>query len=50
MYLRMPDEEYPKPKEIPGCGKSCPLDQFNKIYKQLIPDKFEDECRLQNRE
>lgn len=46
----MPNEENPKPKEIPGCGKSCPLGEFYDIFKQLIPGKFEDECQLQSNE
>lgn len=42
----MPDQDYPVPKKIPGCGKSCPLEKFREIYASLIPGKFEDECRL----
>lgn len=42
--MRKPDEEYPEPKEIPKCGKSCPLEQFFSIYADLLPGQFDVEC------
>lgn len=31
---------------IPDCGKKCPLNQFYKIYQDIIPvEDFETECR-----
>ena len=44
IFLRKPDEEYPKAEEILGCGKKCTLDKFYEVYKELIPDEFEIEC------
>lgn len=44
LFLRQPGQEYPKAQEIRGCGTKCTLDEFYKVYEQLIPDKFEIEC------
>lgn len=30
------------PFDIPGCGKICPLDQFYKLYNEILPKKNED--------
>lgn len=46
LFLRQPGEEHPKAREIRGCGTKCTLDEFYKVYEQLIPGKFEIECGL----
>lgn len=45
IFLREANQDFPEPREIPGCGKSCSLEQFYSIYEELIPGKFEDECK-----
>lgn len=44
LFLRQPDQEYPKARDIPGCGEKCTLEEFSKVYEKLIPDEFEIEC------
>lgn len=44
LFFRQPNEEFPKAQEIRGCGTKCTLNEFYKVYEQLIPDKFEIEC------
>lgn len=36
----------PKPLNIPGCGTSCPLNQFVMIYRSLVPLDWDRECQL----
>lgn len=46
LFLRQPGEEYPEAREIRECGTKCTLDEFYKVYEQLIPGKFEIECGI----
>ena len=36
----------PDPLEIPGCGTSCPLENMFKIYNDVLPVNWEEECSL----
>lgn len=31
--------------EIPHCGKKCDLDKFYDLYRDIIPEDFESECK-----
>lgn len=47
LFLRQPDQEHPQAESIRGCGTTgtkCTLDEFYKVYGELIPDEFEIEC------
>lgn len=46
MFYRKPDEEYPAPMEVPGCGEKWTLDQFYSLHGDLIPGDFDLECQL----
>lgn len=46
LFYRKSNEESPEPMEIPGCGEKCTLEQFYDLYKEIIPDDFDSECRL----
>lgn len=50
LFLRQPDEEYPKAQNIRECGTKCTLDEFYKVYEPLIPGEFEIECGLNETE
>lgn len=39
--------EEPKPMFIPDCGTMCPLDVMIKLYKDVLPDDWTNECRMQ---
>ncbi|TGZ53639.1 Uncharacterized protein DBV15_10423 [Temnothorax longispinosus] len=36
----------PYPMTIPGCTVVCPLDKFVEILKPMIPDNWEEECKV----
>lgn len=38
--------EEPKPMFIPECGTMCPLDVMIKLYKDVLPDDWINECRM----
>lgn len=38
--------EEPKPMFIPDCGTMCPLDVMIKLYKDVLPDDWTNECRM----
>lgn len=46
IFYRRFNEEYPEPKNIPGCGQKCDLKQFHDLYKHIIPADFDTECQL----
>lgn len=50
LFLRQPNQEYPKAEEIRRCGKKCTLDEFYKVYEKLIPDEFEIECGVNKKD
>lgn len=31
--------------EIPHCGRKCDLDKFFDLYRDIIPEDFESECK-----
>lgn len=33
-----------EPLHIPGCGRSCSLQQMYELYANVLPGNFEDEC------
>ncbi|XP_034485610.1 prostatic acid phosphatase [Drosophila innubila] len=35
----------PLPMEIPGCGISCPLNKMFDLYKDVIPEDWDAECK-----
>ncbi|XP_055384049.1 prostatic acid phosphatase [Condylostylus longicornis] len=38
----------PEPLLIPECGIQCPLSQMYNLYKEILPDDWEKECKLPN--
>lgn len=38
--------EDPRAMYIPNCGISCPLEKLYRIYNDIIPGNFDEECRL----
>lgn len=46
IFYRKAQEEYPMPMNIPGCGRRCPLNRFYDVYKAIMPDSFDAECKL----
>lgn len=36
----------PQLMEIPECGKTCPLNKMFDIYSDIIPQDWEEECKL----
>lgn len=34
------------PMNIPNCGIICPLSKMFELYKDILPDSFEEECKL----
>lgn len=45
LFYRKDGEEHPSAMEIRGCGKKCDLDKFYDLYRDIIPDDFESECK-----
>lgn len=45
-FYRKPDDEYPPPIPIQGCGVKWTLEQFYSTHGNLIPGDFETECTL----
>lgn len=46
LFYRANGEENPSALDIPRCGKKCDLDKFHELYRDIIPDDFESECRV----
>lgn len=46
VYLRNTTSHDPYPMTIPGCNTICPLEQFIQILKPMIPDNWQDECKV----
>lgn len=45
LFFRQPDQEYPKPEHVEGCGEKCTIEELYKVYDHLIPDQsFEKAC------
>lgn len=38
--------DIPKPLYIPKCGQSCSLDEMYKLYSDVLPGNFDEECKL----
>ncbi|XP_029178114.1 prostatic acid phosphatase-like [Nylanderia fulva] len=47
IFLRNTTVHEPYPMTIPGCTIACPLDKFVEILKPMIPDNWEEECRVE---
>lgn len=46
VYQKKINETLP-PLNIPGCGRLCPLNRFQEIYRPFIPkNDFETECKI----
>lgn len=47
VFYRKANEEHPVALKLPGCaGDKFTMDQFYDLYEHLIPDEFENECKL----
>ncbi|XP_026671878.1 prostatic acid phosphatase-like isoform X2 [Ceratina calcarata] len=46
VFLRNTTDHDPYALTIPGCATSCPLETFVKILKPMIPDNWEEECKV----
>ncbi|XP_018314614.1 prostatic acid phosphatase isoform X2 [Mycetomoellerius zeteki] len=46
IFLRNTTAHDPYPMTIPGCNTVCPLDKFMEIMKPIIPDDWEEECKV----
>lgn len=46
VFLRNTTSHDPYPMTIPGCNTICPLEQFIQILKPMIPDNWQDECKV----
>lgn len=46
LFYRSDGEENPSALDIPHCGKKCDFDKFYELYRDIIPDDFESECRV----
>ncbi|XP_034950111.1 venom acid phosphatase Acph-1-like [Chelonus insularis] len=44
-YKNSPDYKT-EPLDIPGCGTSCTLDEFIEATKSVIPENYEEECKV----
>ncbi|KAK0072413.1 hypothetical protein PV325_011400, partial [Microctonus aethiopoides] len=31
---------------LPGCNVACPLEEFTRLTKDIIPDDWEKECQM----
>lgn len=49
LFYRQDGEDYPQALDIPHCGKKCDLDRFYDVYRDIIPDDFETECKRRGR-
>ncbi|XP_017759862.1 PREDICTED: prostatic acid phosphatase-like [Eufriesea mexicana] len=46
ILLRNTTKQEPYPLTIPGCTTACPLEKFVQILKPMIPDNWEEECKV----
>ncbi|XP_034180104.1 prostatic acid phosphatase isoform X1 [Osmia lignaria lignaria] len=46
VFLRNTTEREPYRLTIPGCTTICPLEKFIHILKPMIPDNWEEECKV----
>lgn len=46
MFLRNTTEYNPYPLTVPGCSTICPLEKFVQILKPMIPDNWDEECKV----
>lgn len=46
IFLRNTTDHEPYPLTVPGCATACPLEQFVQILKPMIPDDWEEECKV----
>ncbi|XP_076183986.1 prostatic acid phosphatase [Ptiloglossa arizonensis] len=47
IFLRNTTVHEPYPLTIPGCTTICPLEKFIQILKPMIPDDWEEECKVE---
>ncbi|XP_008470464.1 lysosomal acid phosphatase-like [Diaphorina citri] len=45
-YLRSFNDETPQDISIPDCGSPCTLEKFIEISQYVIPEDWEQECRI----
>ncbi|XP_012343616.1 prostatic acid phosphatase isoform X1 [Apis florea] len=46
IFLRNTTEYEPYPLTIPGCTTICPLEKFIEILNPMIPDNWNEECKV----
>ncbi|XP_006564906.1 lysosomal acid phosphatase isoform X2 [Apis mellifera] len=46
IFLRNTTEYEPYPLTIPGCTTICPLEKFIQILNPMIPDNWNEECKV----
>ncbi|XP_043506375.1 prostatic acid phosphatase-like isoform X2 [Frieseomelitta varia] len=46
MFLRNTTEHDPYPLTVPGCSTICSLEKFVQILKPMIPDNWDEECKV----
>lgn len=45
LFYRKPNEENPTPLSLPGCGEKYTLEHIRSVYKDIIPNDFDTECK-----
>lgn len=46
LFLRNTTAHEPYPLTIPGCATACPLEEMVQLLKPMIPDNWEEECKV----
>lgn len=49
IYLRNSTQVPPFKLIVPGCTSFCPLTKLKQLTKNVIPDKWEEECQIQDK-
>ncbi|XP_020281945.1 lysosomal acid phosphatase-like isoform X2 [Pseudomyrmex gracilis] len=47
VFLKNTTAHEPYPMTIPGCTVACPLNDFVKILKPMMPDNWKEECKVE---
>ncbi|XP_076241799.1 prostatic acid phosphatase isoform X2 [Calliopsis andreniformis] len=48
VFLRNTTDHEPYPLTVPGCTTVCPLNKFIQILKPVLPDNWEEECKVKD--
>ncbi|KAI1889606.1 hypothetical protein AGOR_G00164650 [Albula goreensis] len=49
MHFRNDSTKEPYPLALPGCTQYCPLEDFVRLTKSVIPENWEEECQVPSR-